>query len=58
MMIPTYRIGDVNPDGKKIPVVLDMETNKWIADSAKIVTYIEEHFPEPKFGTPDTCTDV
>jgi glutathione S-transferase len=48
----------VNPIGKKIPVVKDLEADQWIGDSDQIVKYLEEKFPEPKLGTPETTADV
>lgn len=51
-------LADVNPAGKKIPVAKDLEADKWIGDSANIVKYIEDKFPEPKLGYPDTTPDV
>jgi len=51
-------LADVHPDGKKIPVAKDLQADKWIGDSANIVKYIEEKFPDPKLGTPDSTSDV
>jgi glutathione S-transferase len=55
--IPEW-VKDVNEAGKKVPFAKDLEADKWIGDSANIVTYIEQKYPEPKLSTPDDTTDI
>lgn len=43
------RLLEVNPDGS-VPLLKDEETGEWIADSGKIVDYVEGVFPEPATG--------
>jgi glutathione S-transferase len=62
VLIDEYNMPDwiekVNPNGAQIPIVKDLETDTWVEDSGKIVTYLEDKFPEPKIGKPDECTQV
>lgn len=42
-------LSEAHPE-KKVPAVKDLNSNKWIADSAAIVDYIEDEIPEPPLG--------
>lgn len=55
-----FRVADVYP-AKKIPFMKDLQEDKWIGDSEKMVSYIEEKFPPPKYqklGKPEEVTDM
>eukprot|EP00884_Botryococcus_braunii_P005390 jgi/Botrbrau1/14852/Bobra.0326s0006.2 len=44
-------IEEKHPEHKKsVPIVKDLETGQWLADSPKVGDYIEDKFPEPKLG--------
>jgi len=52
-------LGDHHPEGKPlIPVVRDIQEDKWIGDSEEIVKYIEKKYPNPKLGMPEECSSV
>jgi glutathione S-transferase len=52
-------LGDVHPAGKPlIPVIYDHEADKYIGESTDIIKYIEEKYPDPKLGTPDSTSDA
>jgi len=51
--LPSW-LAEVNPNGKQIPVLHDIETDSWIADSGTITDWIEENVQGPKLGTNDS----
>lgn len=42
----------------KIPFMKELETGKWYHDSDFMVSYLEDKFPTPKIGKPDTDPQV
>jgi len=53
-------IEKVNPNGAQIPIALDLEHNKWIADSPVIVKFIDQEYSDQgtKLGDPEKCCKV
>jgi glutathione S-transferase len=40
-----------HPEHKKsVPLVKELESGKWLADSPKIADYLEDKHPDPKLG--------
>lgn len=61
-IIPTMpqlycRLFEVNEKGS-VPVVKDLQAEKWYTDSAEFVDFLEEKYPKPKLGKTDTVPDV
>ncbi|CAL8468489.1 g8029 [Coccomyxa elongata] len=48
---------DVNPKGS-VPVIHDLEADKWVPDSSEIVDYLEDRFPDPSLGKHDAPPHV
>ncbi|CAL5221318.1 g3490 [Coccomyxa viridis] len=48
---------DISPKGA-VPVMKDLENDKWIADSGDIVDYLEDKFPEVPLGKQDARPHV
>lgn len=51
------RLFKVNEKGS-VPIVKDLEADKWYIDSADFVNFLEDKYPEPKLGKADSAPDV
>lgn len=41
-----------------VPVVKDLQADKWYIDSGEFVNLLEEQYPEPRLGKTDSIPDV